>query len=101
MAKTSIDNQPTVSRRHAAMFFNMGRDKFLNRWESHFKFTIRHVQSEKGLRLLLMDVIKAAFPNASSETKHLIAYHYLQDTLQRRYITAAKKRTADDEGDTE
>ncbi len=64
MAKPAISDQATVHRRDACVFFNMGRDKFLRRWDEYYKYHIRHAETTHGIRLLLVDVIEAAFPEA-------------------------------------
>jgi len=101
MAKTALTDQPNISRKEAAVFFNVGIDIFFKRWESHHRFNIRHVKTTKGLRLSLTDVIEAAFPKATEQTVHMMAYTYLQDVHQRRCAKQINRKKDDDEGGSE
>jgi len=71
MAKIVLTDQPTISRKEAAVFFNVCVDIFAKRWEAHHRFQIRHVKTTNGLRLSLTDVIERAFPTASEQTVHI------------------------------
>jgi len=93
----SITDQPSVSREQAAVLFNMGRQTFRRRWDAYFQYHIKHVETRNGLRLLLTDVIRAAFPTANSEIVHMLAYRYVMDS----YIHRQKGRNSDDEGSSE
>ena len=101
MAKASLTDQPTISKKEAAIFFNVGKNVYLRRWEDHDRFYIRHVRTTKGLRLLLTDVIKQAFPKADRHTIHVIAYMYLQDVHQRRIANHRAGKENNDEGSSE
>ncbi len=77
MAKPAISDQASVFRRDASFFFNMGRDKFMRRWDEYYKYHIAHAETTNGIRLLLVDVIEAAFPEAPVDVIHQIAYQLL------------------------
>lgn len=99
MPKREVADQPTVSRPEAAALFNMGRNKFTRRWDEHYRFHIRHVPGEKGPRLLLVDVISVAFPEATQEIIYEMAYRYVKDAFAERL--AAKVNRADDDDEEE
>ena len=98
MAKASLTDQPTISKKEAAIFFNVGKNIYRRRWEDHYRFQIRHVETTKGLRLSLTDVIEVAFPKASAEIVHTIAYMYLRDVHQQRIAKQRTGKKNNDEG---
>ena len=76
MKNGALGDQPLVCRTDAAIFFGMGENKFKKRWTEHYRYIIRHVETTRGLRLLLTDVIEAAFPEATSETVGAVPVGY-------------------------
>lgn len=73
----AIPDQPTISREQARLFFNMGKDRFERRWKVYYRHRIDNVETRGGTRLLLTDVVKAAFPKASDAHVWDIAFKYL------------------------
>lgn len=92
MAKREVHilDQATVSIPEAQVFFNMGRRKFTNRWDDYYRHVIDNVETARGLRLLLVDVVQAAFPGASEQTVTYIAYDYLLRLKDRRVASKVK-----------
>jgi len=84
MAKRTLGDEPTISKKEALVFFNMGKATFAEKWGRVFQYKIRHVETSKGRKLSLMDVIRVAFPDASSQTAHLMALHYLMSLRAER-----------------
>ncbi len=77
-------NQATVSKSEARIFFNLGRDSFRARWETYYRHNIHNVQTEGGLRLLLIDVVKIAFPSATKAKVLDMALQYLLHVSDRK-----------------
>ncbi len=75
--EVAIADQATISRNQARMFFKMGKDRFRRRWQEYYRHRIRSVETRGGVRLLLTDVIAAAFPTASKTAVTRIAYEHL------------------------
>ncbi len=100
MKKPAVADQPTVTRRDAHIFFNMGYNKFLRRWDEYFKHHIGHVETNNGVRLLLVDVVAVAFPEASDHTIHEIAYQHLLYLHEKRVSENGKDIKEKDEGDS-
>ena len=91
--KADILDQPTTTRTDAAMFFNMGRDKFMKRWEYDFRHKIGSVETESGWRLSHVDVIQTAFPWASKKTVAGIMYEHLSYLRNKRVAVKVKRYT--------
>jgi hypothetical protein len=71
MRNESLGDHAVIPRNAAAFFFGIGKDRFEKRWNEHYKYIIRHVETTGGLRLLLTDVVEAAFPDATDQTVHI------------------------------
>ena len=72
--EVAVADQATVTRDQARIFFNMGKGKFLRRWDQYYRHRIRSVDTRGGLKLLLIDVVAAAFPTATKGQIQDIAY---------------------------
>ena len=57
--------------------FQHGRARFRRRWDQYYRHRIKSVETEGGLRLLLIDVVKIAFPTASKAKVLDMALQYL------------------------
>lgn len=101
----SLTDEPTISRNQASVLFNVGKHIFQRRWDQTYQFDIRHIDTENGLRLSLIDVVRRAFPEASDHTQHMIAYEYLlyikTDRAERRAKRCVEKEPDDDNGGDE
>ena len=90
--KVAIADQATITREQARTFFNMGRDRFNRRWEAYYQDNITNVVTEGGLRLLLTDVVKMAYPKANATQVLDIAFKYSLYLADKR-VDAKHKRT--------
>ncbi len=100
----AIADQPTITKAQARIFFNMGRDRFNDRWEKYYRHRIASVETEGGLRLLLTDVIRAAFPGASKQTVIHIAHQHLlhlKDKCLMERVKASMTANAQKDGEQE
>ncbi|MFC1714818.1 hypothetical protein ACFL6S_14215 [Candidatus Poribacteria bacterium] len=79
-----IWNLPTVSRKEAAAFWNMGVSKWLKRYRDDLGVNIRSFMNLHQWRYVLVDVLHAAFPEASNHTIHMMALQYLETRRQAR-----------------
>ena len=75
--RVAMVNQATITKTEARIFFNMGRARFRRRWDQYYRHRIKSVETEGGLRLLLIDVVKIAFPTASKAKVLDMALQYL------------------------
>lgn len=82
----SIYDQPTVTIRAAAAILMMSQDRLLKRWDSLSEH-IRWCTNRVGRRLLLTDVLRCAYPEASNRTIHMMALQY---SIQRHDTLSAK-----------
>lgn len=82
----TIYDQPTVTMKAAATLLMMDKERLLKRWDTLSKH-IRWVNDRKGRRLLLTDVLRCAYPEASNRTIHLMALEY---SIQRHEVLSAK-----------
>lgn len=78
MAELEVYDHATVTMREAAFFFRMGHERFRERYDREFHTKIRAVKVLRGIRLLLTDVVKVAFPDADNLSVHVIAYDFLK-----------------------
>jgi hypothetical protein len=83
----SLTDFPTVSIREAVALFNMGKKKFRRCYEQTWQFELNWVLTTSGVRLLLQDVIKAAYPGIPKHTLYTICYEYTmkQREWRKRY----------------
>ena len=99
----SMLDYPTVSIREAAALFNMGEKKFRGHFKRVWQFDLNWVMTIRGKRLLLQDVVQAAYPDIPKHTLYTICYEYTmkQREWRKRYRGAAthkSKRPGADEG---
>jgi len=83
----SIYDQPTVTMRAAAAILMMSWPRLRKRWDTLSKH-IRWVENRKGRRLLLVDVLRCAYPEASEHTIHVLAMDYSMQKHERLSATA-------------
>ena len=84
MRERTIMDYPTINMSQAAIFFNMGRAQFRRRFFECMTDEIRWCESNIGRRLLLIDVIKAAYPEISNDKAHEIAIDFCHKTAEER-----------------
>jgi hypothetical protein len=82
---------PTLSMNQAAAIFmwspRIFRDKFVRVLQSE----IRHVKTQRGMRLLLEDVLRASYPDAPDGTIYELAFDYSMRDAMRRKETWGKR----------
>jgi len=72
------------------------RDKFTRVLQSE----IRHVKTDRGIRLLLEDVLRSAYPDAPEGTIYEIAFDYtMRDAMRRKNTWGNGKDKAEKEVD--
>ena len=98
--KTLLD-YPTISFTQAASFFMWSPGKFRKHFEQVLQFEIRHVSTTRGTRLLLEDVIRAAYPEASDDKVCDLAYDYAMRDAVRRRDTWGRTKTRMQDRDEE
>ena len=84
----TIYDQPTVTIKAAGAILMMGKERLQKRWES-LSWHIRWVNTRRGRRLLLVDVLRCAYPEASEHTIHMMALEY---SIQRHDRLSAKAK---------
>lgn len=73
----NVYDYPTATMTQAAVVFGWSRDRFRKSYNGGMYREIRHEDTSSGRKLLLTDVIRAAFPEASNHTIHVLAFDYL------------------------
>ncbi len=91
-------DQATVTREQARIFFNMGRSRFNRRWEEFYQEHITNVLTEGGLRLLLTDVVKMAYPKATATQVLDIAFKFSLYLADKRAAGKHQRTMAKVEG---
>jgi len=82
--KTILD-YPTISVNQAATVFMWSPRKFQQKFQTVLKVEIRHVKTSKGIRLLLEDVLRSAYPDAEEAVIYQLAYDYtMRDAIRRK-----------------
>jgi hypothetical protein len=82
--RTSILNEPCISKNEAAWILGQGRNKFKENFEKYYYTKIRHESTVKCQMLHLMDTLAVAFPQASKQTLHLMAIEVLDKIRDRK-----------------
>lgn len=76
---------PTISINQAAAIFLWSPRVFRDKFDRALQFEIRHVKTERGTRLLLEDVLRAAYPDAPDGTIYELAFDYsMRDAMRRK-----------------
>ena len=92
-----ITDYPLVTLTQAAVIFGWSRDQFRERFISVLHDGIRSVKTTSGMKLLLTDVLRSAFPEASNHTVHVLAFEYLLHLAKDRKEKWGKKKMEMDE----
>ena len=81
----SITDYPTISIKQAAAIFMWSPRTFQDKFTRVLQSEIRHVKTARGLRLLLEDVLRSAYPDASEGKIYDLAYDYtVRDSVRRK-----------------
>ena len=76
---------PTVSMNQAAAIFMWSPRTFKDKFTRVLQSEIRHVKTDRGIRLLLEDVIRAAYPDAPEDAIYQLAFDYtMRDAIRRK-----------------
>lgn len=98
--KKNLLDYPTISFTQAANIFMWSPRKFREHFRQVLQFEVRHVSTARGVRLLLEDIIRAAYPDASTDKVCELAYDYtMRDVARRRDTwgrTKARKQDKDE-----
>ena len=84
MQERTLYDFPTISMREASEIFMMGEPRFRKRFEECLHRYIRSVKMLRGQRLLLVDVFRAAYPEAPESVIYELAYRYTVEWHSRR-----------------
>ncbi len=91
-AQKNISYYPTLSIPQAASIFMWSPRTFRDRFIRVLQSEIRHVKTDRGIRLLLEDVIRAAYPDATEDTIYQLAFSYTMSDAIRRKSTWGKRK---------
>jgi len=95
-----ITNHPTVSMSQAAAIFMWSPRTFRDKFTRVLQSEIRHVKTDRGIRLLLEDVLRSAYPDAPEGTIYEIAFDYtMRDAMRRKNTWGNGKDKAEKEVD--
>lgn len=75
--KTALTDQPCITMTQAAFLFGMGHRLFRQKFTEFYQFEIDWVYNRHSRKLLLIDCIKLAFPDASKKTQYLLAQDFI------------------------
>ena len=71
------EREPTISLSEAAIVYNIGRGPFLSLFRQELSETVRWFKGSKGYRLLLTDVMRAAYPEADNMAIHMMSLDFV------------------------
>ena len=71
------ENEPTISLKEAATLYNKDIEKFRVFFRQELSETIRFFRNRHGYRLLLTDVMHAAFPEADNHAIHMMSLDFV------------------------
>ena len=92
----SLTDYPTISMSRAAAIFMWSPRKFRDKFIRVLYSEIRHAKTDRGIRLLLEDVIRAAYPAAPEGTIYQLAFDYtMRDSIRRKNTWGNRKGKAE------
>lgn len=71
------EREPTISISEAAIIYNIGRETFRALFKQELTEKVRFFKGSNGYRLLLTDVMRAAYPEASDDAIHLMSLDFV------------------------
>ncbi|MFC1715572.1 hypothetical protein ACFL6S_18015 [Candidatus Poribacteria bacterium] len=99
LRQRNLADYPTLSTSQAAALFLWSPRTFRDRFERVLQYEIRHVKTDRGMRLLLEDVLRAAYPDAQDDTIYQLAFSYtMRDAIRRKKTFGKRKDRAEKEG---
>lgn len=93
-----ITYHPTVSMNQAAAIFMWSPRIFRDKFTRVLQSEIRHVKTDRGIRLLLEDVLRSAYPSAPEATIYQLAFDYTMRDAMRRKRTWGKHKDKVEKG---
>lgn len=69
--------EPTITLKEAAILFNIGLPKFRVLFRKKLANVVRYFKDRNGYKLLLIDIMRAAFPEADDHTIHMMSLDFL------------------------
>lgn len=87
------ESEPTISLKEAAILYNTGIEHFRLIFRRELSKTVRFFRNRHGYRLLLTDVMRAAFPEADDYTIHMMALDFVCRSRISRKIKYGGKPT--------
>jgi len=97
-----ITDHPTISMNQAAAIFMLSPRKFKDKFTRVLQSEIRHAKTDRGIRLLLEDVIRSAYPDAPEGTIYEIAFDYtMRDAIRRKKTWGKHKDRAEEREDNQ
>ncbi len=91
-----ITYHPTVSMGQAAAIFMWSLRIFKHKFTRVLQSEIRHVKTDRGIRLLLEDVLRSAYPDAAEATIYQLAFDYtMRDAIRRKKTWGNRKDKAE------
>ena len=88
----NITEYPTVSMNQAASIFMWSPRKFQVKFMQLLQLEIRHIKTSRGVRLLLEDVLRSAYPDAPEGKIYDLAYDYTMRDAARRKETWGNRK---------
>lgn len=93
-------DHPTISMNQAAAVFMWSPRTFKDKFTRVLKSEIRHVKTDRGIRLLLEDVLRSAYPDAPEGTIYELAFDYtMRDAIRRKNTWGNLKDKAEERED--
>ncbi len=87
---------PTLSINQAAAIFMWSPRTFKDKFIRVLQSEIRNVKTDRGIRLLLEDVIRSAYPDAPEATIYELAFDYtMRDAIRRKKTWGNRKDKAE------
>ena len=92
--KRDIVDHPLITARQAAVFFHCSHDRFKEKFDKVLYKEIAVGKTTNSRGYLLTDVLRAAFPQASNHTIHVLAMEVCyKHAAERKASTAERKAT--------
>lgn len=99
MQERTLYDQPTVGMKEAAQLHMMAEARFRKRYRDCLHRYMRSVRMLRGVRLLLVDVLRSAYPEAPDDVIYSLAYRYARERHERRAKLLRRARIKREEKD--
>ena len=95
-----ITDHLTISMKQAAAIFMRSPQAFKTIFIQVLQSEIRHAKTSRGIRLLLEDTIRCAYPDAPEATIYMLAYEYTRRDAMRRKKIWGRRKNKQEKGET-